>query len=349
MWEIVGNLHLHTDLSDGAASHEAVAAAARQAGLDFIIYTDHNTTRPEKAGWYQELLCLMGQEIHDTRVEPSVSHLLGYMLTDDLQHLADQPQRLIDTIAERGGLSFLAHPLERPGFRPEYRAIPWQHWPVSGYTGLELWNAMSEIKWRLRSLPRGIAGAYLPAWVLTGPFPETLSLWDELLAKGDKIVAIGGADAHGKSYRLGPLNRVIYPYAYLFRAVNTHLLLPEPLARDLKRAGQQIRAALAGGHCFVGCGLDGSPRGFRFTAISGGQKAMMGDSLAWSGSAMLQAVSPRRARIRLLRNGRSIAETTGRALLKHITEPGIYRVEAYRRRWGQWRGWVFTNPIYITP
>jgi len=32
----------------------------------------------------------------------------------------------------------------------------------------------------------------------------------------------------------------------------------------------------------------------------------------------------------------------------HITtEPGSYRLEAYRRYLGKKRGWIFSNPIYV--
>jgi hypothetical protein len=29
------------------------------------------------------------------------------------------------------------------------------------------------------------------------------------------------------------------------------------------------------------------------------------------------------------------------------TEPGVYRVEAWRRFRGRKRGWIFSNPIYV--
>jgi hypothetical protein len=41
-YEYVGNLHTHTNYSDGNGSHEDIALAAIKAGLDFVIVTDHN-------------------------------------------------------------------------------------------------------------------------------------------------------------------------------------------------------------------------------------------------------------------------------------------------------------------
>ena len=37
-----GNLHMHTILSDGTKTHAELARIAGEAGLDFVIITDHN-------------------------------------------------------------------------------------------------------------------------------------------------------------------------------------------------------------------------------------------------------------------------------------------------------------------
>jgi len=351
MPEIVGNMHMHTTTSDGTASHDEVAAAAAQAGLDFIIYTDHNTWVDGWEGWYRdpgsrrEILRLMGQEINDQSLEPEYNHLLCYFVHQDLQPVAAQPQALIDTVLAAGGLCFVAHPLERPGLISDI--YPWLDWNISGYTGLELWNTMTEVKWQLRSLARAILGVFFPQGVLSGPLPETLAKWDALLAGGQKVVAIGNADAHALVYSRGPLSRRVYPYQFLFRAVNTHLLLADPPSRDVDQARRQIHAALKQGHCFVGYDLPGSPRGFTFTAVSGSSRAIMGDTLTLQDTATLVITSPRRAWLRLLKDGRVVAQARGKRLEYQTRAPGVYRVEAYRWFWGWRRGWVFTNPIYI--
>src|SRR5512135_607759 len=38
---IVGAFHVHSVVSDGTGTREEVAAAARRAGLSFVIFTDH--------------------------------------------------------------------------------------------------------------------------------------------------------------------------------------------------------------------------------------------------------------------------------------------------------------------
>jgi hypothetical protein len=353
MPEIIGNLHMHTIASDGTGSHDEVAAAASRAGLDFIVYTDHNIAIEGQEGWFcpgpsrREILRLIGQEINDMQLVPELNHLLCHFVSEDFQHVAGNPQALIDTVEGCGGITFLAHPLERPGLGEARETYPWISWEVSGFTGIEIWNAMTDVKWQLRTRPRAIIGAYLPQLALTSPFPEVLAKWDELLATGQKVVAIGNSDAHAMSFSLGPLHRTVFPYEYLFRTVNTHLLLAEPLAREVGRARQQIFEVLKSGRCFVSYDLLASSRGFSFTGASSGAQAVMGDTLPLQDRATLAVASPHPARLRLLHNGRVVAETNGRELVWETQAPGVYRVEAYRQFWGWQRGWVFTNPIYL--
>ena len=353
MIDVAGNLHLHTTASDGVGTHNFVADAAARAGLDFFIYTDHNIWLDGLEGWYQSpdseraILRLMGQEVNDPQLEPELNHLLCHFVYEDLVDIAANPQDLIDRVNAKQGVCFLAHPLERPGLQAAETIYPWISWEVSGFTGVELWNAMTDVKWQLRSIPRGLVGAYLPKGVLSAPFPEMLAKWDALLATGQKVVAIGNSDAHGMSFSWGPFTRPIYPYEFLFRAINTHLLLDQPLAGDVDQARRQIRDALKAGHCYVCYDLIGAAKGFTFSGRSGSESALMGDNLTLQDSVDLHITSPQPALIRLLKDGQVVTQTHGASLEWHSHEPGVYRVEAYRHYWGRVRGWVFTNPIYV--
>jgi hypothetical protein len=110
--------------------------------------------------------------------------------------------------------------------------------------------------------------------------------------------------------------------------------------------------ALREGCCFEAYDLLGDARGFRFTAKSGDAdrripRAIMGQEIALWGEVSFEVHSPRRANIRLLRNGRMVARSWGRGLRLTASERGVYRVEAYRSFLLRNRGWVFTNPIYV--
>jgi hypothetical protein len=218
---------------------------------------------------------------------------------------------------------------------------------VRGFIGLELWNYMSEFKARLWSRPAAVWAAYCPTWVIYGPSGATLKRWDELLAGGKRVVAIGNADAHGTPFRLGPLRRVVFPYQHLFRCVNTHVLIDRPLSRDLEMDRRRIYAALRAGHCFVGHDRAGSTRGFTFSAYSGRDAFMMGDEFERRGATRYAVHCPAPGTIRLLRNGRVVAQELGRSLNYTSVEPGVYRVEVYRFFRLANRGWIFSNPIYV--
>jgi hypothetical protein len=342
-----GNLHMHTVLSDGTKTHAELARIAGEADLDFIIITDHNVYEPEAEGWLGSTLVLVGEEVHDPQRELQSSHVLCLGIDKDVAEHAAEPQAVVDAVAKQGGQAFLAHPFERDvaEFLPEPN-ISWRDWDVDGYSGIELWNYMSEFKSVLKSKAQALVYSYAPALAIKGPYAETLQKWDELLQERP-VSVFGGSDAHGTVYHLGPLSREVHPYEYLFRCVNTHLLSEVPLDGSLEHDRAVIYRALGAGHGFLGYEQPAAIAGFAFWARSGDLEASMGETLALQGTVELRVSAPGLARLRLLRDGRVLAETHDDhlALLSH--RPGVYRVEAYRRFRGRRRGWIFSNAIYV--
>lgn len=350
MYEYTANFHQHTTASDGVATHNQVVQAGIEAGLNVMIFTDHNVYVPGEEGWHKNTLALMGIEVNDIRQIPEHSHYLCLGVDRDLDHLAGEPQALINAVNACGGVGFIAHPFERPAPLFGEAEIPWQHWQVTGYTGFEIWNYMSEFKSHLTSKPRAMWAALEPDRFISGPFPETLARWDELTAAGQKVVAIGGADVHGLTYTMGPISRVLFPYEYLFRAVRTHLLTREPLSRDVPTAKRQVLDCLRSGHCFVANDLPSGSTGFRFEARTAtGPVGMQGDevSLGSAGSLELSVTVPARAEIQLVRDGQELVRRRAESLSYQISRPGAYRVACYRAHKARWLGWIFSNPIYV--
>jgi hypothetical protein len=352
MDELIINLHMHTFYSDGHASHQEIARAAQRAGLDAVIVTDHNVWVSGPEGYYTDgdrrVLLLVGEEIHDQAREPQKNHLMVFGAGRELATQAYDPQRLLEAVEGANGLAFIAHPVDpaAPAFNePD---ISWVDWGVQGFTGLELWNGMSEFKSHLKTILHAIYYAFSPLEVARGPFPAALRRWDDLLAEGRKVVAIGGSDAHAILARLGPLRKVLFPYEFHFRCINTHLLVPRTLNGDLFEDRRLILEALRQGHAFVGYDLPAPTRGFRFTAQGQDGLAHMGDEVRCGHGVTLQVRLPRRTECRLIKDGKRIKTWTRRENCTYITsEPGVYRVEAYIHFRGRRRGWIFSNPIYI--
>lgn len=346
-YEVVGNLHVHTVYSDGTADHREVARAAARAGLDFVVVTDHNIWVRGVEGYTDGVLLLVGEEVHSVRRYPQVNHLLIYGAEAELAPLAADPQSLIHAIAERGGICFLAHPYEKGSpISPDLEPIPWVDWEVDGYAGLEIWNAMSEFKGLLWGRLAALFYAWFPELGIRGPFPATLRRWDALLRAGRRVTAIGGADAHGHTYHLGPIRRVVFPYDTLFRWVNTHILVEQPLTGDLETDRRLIYDALRTGRTWVGYDRLGATRGFRFHVRSGPAVATMGEEIPRAGALLFEVEAPRPGIIRLIREGRVVARAYGRTLRFTTAEPGAYRVEVWRTFRGRTRGWIFSSPIY---
>jgi hypothetical protein len=360
MHEIVINLHMHTRYSDGTGTHKDIAHAAIRAGLDAVIVTDHNVLVQGLEGYYRvgrgpstplrasRVLLLVGQEVHDQDRDPQKNHLLVFNANRDVSTLADDPQALINGVSEAGGLSFIAHPRDPavPAFKePD---ISWEAWDVRGYTGIELWNGFSEVKTLLHTKLHGLFYAYLPHFIGHHPMRETLQLWDDLLASGERVIAIGGSDAHAMHMHMGPIHRVIFPYDFHFRTVNTHVFIPEPLTGDVPTDKKMIYDALAAGRCFIGYDLPASTCGFTFKGRGLEQSVIMGDEISSKRGVTLQAHLTQAAEIRLIKDGKTIGIwKDSQACAYSATEPGAYRVEVWRNYLGLKRGWIFSNPIYV--
>ena len=353
MHEFVGNLHMHTTLSDGHGTPDEVADAAIQAGLDFIVVTDHNILPTELEGYhyrgFQRVLRLVGQEVHDPDRVPERSHLLIYGIDADMTEYVERPQSLINEVRVRDGLSFLAHPVDCGIPRFDQPDLSWDDWEVDGFTGLEIWNFMTSYKCSIRSLAHAVYYGLFPSRIRRGPEPEALDRWDRMLSEGKRLVAIGNADAHALPYNLGPLRRTIFPYEWLFKAVNTHVLTKQPLSGDLSEDRTRILHALRKGRSFVGYDQPASTRGFMFSAHSEYGNAVMGDRLQYRLGATLQVSTPFPAHIRIVRGGHTVREWSATQHgVQSIREPGPYRVEAaLRRSGGATEPWIYSNPIYI--
>ncbi len=352
MAEIVTNLHMHTTYSDGHATHAQIAKFALQAGLDAVITTDHNVWVSGLDGYHEDkgkrVLLLVGEEIHDPLRQPQKNHMLVFNANRELAPYGADPQKLLDQVQQANGLAFIAHPYDPalPAFHED--DLSWVTWDIKGYTGIELWNGFSELKSIVHGYVDGLYYTFAPEEYPRGPLPETLHLWDKLLAEGRKVVAVGGSDAHALPMRLGPIRRTVFPYLYHFRAVNTHLITPNPLSGNLALDRQMIYQAFRQGHAFIGYDLPASTRGFTFTAAGKSQSALMGDDIALEDGVTLQVRLPFATECRLLKDGQMLKTWKDREYISHIAnQPGVYRVEAYLRFRGRRRGWIFSNPIYI--
>jgi hypothetical protein len=345
-------LHIHTYYSDGNASHQDLAEIAHQAGLDGIITNDHNIWFDGIEGYYGErkkqTMVLVGEEIHDRDLEPPGNHMLVINAQKEMLPYSQEPQRLIDQINRSGGLSFIAHPVEDALVLFGEKDFSWRDWEIDQFTGIELWNQLSEFKSVTTDIFSAVRNALFPKRMSLGPLDRTLALWDDLISThGKPIVAVGGVDAHMLIKKFGLIKIKLYPYLHHFRSVTTHILLPKSFSGKFVDDRNMVVDGLRKGHCFVAYDLPSPTNGFRFSAHNNEGTFIMGDQIKITGGITLQIRLPRREQCRLLKDGKVIKEWSGRDVCTHITtEPGVYRVEVLIPYKGKMRGWIFSNPIY---
>ena len=353
MEEVTTNLHIHTTYSDGTGTHADIAAAAIHAGLDVVITTDHNVLVKENSRYFQKdtkhVLMISGEEVHDRTLQPQKNHLLIFGADRELSNFASDPQYLIQHVVKNKGLCFIAHPFEEAMPLFNETDITWERWDMDGFTGIEIWNGLSEIKTRAKSIAKAGLYAYLPELMAKGPNSQALKKWDELTTSGKKIVAVGGSDAHNLKIHMGPVNRVIFPYEFHFRAINTHLLIPETLKGDTNQDISTVMDAFRLGHAFIGYDLPASTQGFRFTAQGKDQRVIMGDDIFLNNNGVTFQIRLPFANVcRLIKDGEVFKTYQGRDIYtQNITQAGVYRVESTIRFLGEERGWIFSNPIYV--
>lgn len=351
MHEITINLHMHTRYSDGTGTHRTLALSALETNVDILLVSDHNVLVQGVEGYFnnsrKRILLLTGEEVHDQNRIPQHDHMLVFGANAEVATMAHDAQTVINIVKGLKGLTFLAHPVESsmPAFGEA--DISWNNWNVTGFTGLEIWNGFSELK----SISTGkldvLGYGFFPEFIPHGPNVKTLQIWDELTTHGQRIVAIGGSDAHALSIPLGPFHKTIFPYAYHFSTINTHALIPKPLTGEITEDRKLVYSALSSGHCFIGNDLPASTSGFRFSAQNRDHYVIMGDEISISEATTLQCNLPGLGEIRLLRNGVCVFKSLSESMVYSANEPGIYRIEVLKKYLGKLRGWIFSNPIYL--
>jgi hypothetical protein len=345
-YDLTGVIHCHSTYSDGTGTVRQIAAAAVDAGLDYLLLTDHDTLAAAERGeegWYGSTLLLAGVEVSPYRRD----HYLAFGLDRPVDHRGLSPQQICDRVNEAGGFGFLAHPFSKGSerFKRGGQGMPWGNLDCDGYTGIELWSFVTDSAERVNGVRELLSFIAAPGRFLDHPPRRNLEQWDRLCARR-RCVAFGGVDAHQIGIRVrGRVPLRLMAYKRSFRHLRTHLLVDEPLSRDREAGRAAVFGALRSGHAYIAVDSLAPARGFRFWA-EGERVLEMGDEAA-SGDWMLHARAPARARLRLLRDGVELNETIGDRLEHPADTPGVYRVEAYRDAHGRERTWVVSNPIYL--
>jgi len=106
----VGDLHIHSNYSDGKNSVKEIVLAARNVGFDFIAITDHNQVEGSKhAKLLVEKIGLGLLVISGEEISASWGHLLALKIQKQIPHEIT-PQEVCEDAHQQGGYVFASHP-----------------------------------------------------------------------------------------------------------------------------------------------------------------------------------------------------------------------------------------------
>ncbi len=167
-----GDLHTHTEHSDGVWTVRELLQQAAVTGLDFVATTDHNTASQNLVTWQDPTSPVIRIPGMEWTTYSGHANILGLddPLPDWRVNQTEDVIRLTDQLKKAGALVSVNHPYDE--FQPGLR---WD-WGDDGIDLIEVWNG----PWR----PSNQAA---------------LDHWQERLGLGSQVVAIGGSDTHGPS------------------------------------------------------------------------------------------------------------------------------------------------------
>lgn len=161
---------------------------------------------------------------------------------------------------------------------------------------------------------------------------------DRQLARRHPFTPIAGNDAHANIRVFGPLGGTIGSYEEIFLTLSTHVL-----ARELTEAG--LVEAFRAGRTYVSFDIFGEGTGFDFRIADGaGGVHLGGSSLPAADDLLLAVRTPKTGRIRVLRDGVPIHDTSGDTCSLLAPPPGVYRIEVETPNGDPW---LFSSSIRV--
>lgn len=344
-----GAYHIHTARSDGLGDKNEVAFAARRAGLQFVIITDHGdgTRAPDPPAYIDGVLCLDGVEISTDN-----GHYVALDMPQAPYRLGGAGDAVVEDVHRLGGFGIAAHP---DSAKPELR---WTD-GFDAIDGIEWFNLDSE--WRKDSRARlaraGVGYLFRPAAALATLLdrPPTFGLWDRLTTRR-AVVGLAAADAHGGVHKSVVDGREaslwgVPSYEASFRTVTNRVVLDTPLTGDAASDARAIYLAIRTGRVFSAVDAVATPALLDFHVQSRTGVVSMGGSVGAAASSILvaRAPMPPGAVLQLLRGGREVARSMTGDLRYSATVRGAYRVELHvpHAPGDPPVPWVVSNPIYI--
>ncbi|MBM7855996.1 hypothetical protein JOC37_002419 [Desulfohalotomaculum tongense] len=221
----------------------------------------------------------------------------------------------------------------------------WKEWDIPHPFGIELWNYFSQWTNRASGIINLIRAVINPTWCLQEPCAKLMARWDKMAQKR-RVPVIAGVDAHG-GRQLGWIPSILCSYVKQFSTLRTHVLTAKQLTGDEKYDRRLILNALRNGRSYLLNYTAGHAEFFGFMAKYKDKRWHMGDEVNWFKGINLIGKIPRGACAKIIKDGKVIYKTGDSKIDIPAAEPGVYRMEVFRRRGKCLIPWIYTNHIYL--
>ncbi|REG82038.1 CehA/McbA family metallohydrolase domain-containing protein [Algoriphagus antarcticus] len=377
--EYTGVMHVHSYWShDSRGSLKEILKGAKEAGLNFIFFSDHAHSKLDTFprsfhGLFDGILFEAGTESSGEdggmMVNPFKSGVLNWEKPRD---------SVIREIVDQGGLVTYVHSEKD------------HDWDNPDYQAMEIYNIHSDLLDEKGILPfllnHLVMGDTYKDWAYRELYDKQESIlanWDGLNQRR-RIVGVGAVDAHnnlniraqvignGQVEWVGPnaetisirepgfLEKILLhepdemgwswkweldTYFHSFNFVNNHVF-------SEGFTSEEIKESIKKGNSFIAFEGLAKAKGFQFFAQNQAQelKGILGDSIPVEEVWQLSVLSPFPAKYRLIRDGKVIEETKEASyefVFPSVYQKGNYRIEADLWLNDSWVNWIFTNPIYL--
>lgn len=362
LYDYRGVINIHSNVSIGSGTTPQIVAAARAAGLDFLILTDLNIFDRQMPHdvYHGSTLLLNGGKISylDSRFlhySPQ-GNQLGATLGESQVRLADALSQNVN--GNSTDLFVLAHPF-KAGFS-------WTGPFPSGADGMEILNvkSLSNRAWessKVSTLWSFITYPFNPRLAFLRLFSEPteeIAWWDKLGSER-RLVGFAGAEASARAIPWAGYLIKFPSYQRSFEFVSNHVLLRSELTGNPLGDKQKIFQALKNGNFYMSVDLLGDPKGFNAWVEDNGKTHLMGSELRWRKGMILSVRLPQNPtsffEVVIYRDGEREKTYNSISVDHPLTQPGVYRVQVRVSPYlplpdaVRWITWIYSNAFYLRP
>lgn len=330
-----GAIHIHSFYSDGTGGVSQISFAAKRAGLDWIIITDHNNMDIEE-GYFNGVCVIKGEEISPETENHYLALGIKELVSADLT-----PEEYIDEVRGQGGFGFAAHPDEVQNRKNSNTSIRWTDKEIVP-DGIEIWNWFSS--WADNYDEKNFfTNAYAYIFrenLVKSPDKGTIKWWDKLNKDSAKIVpAICGVDAHALPVMFRKFTFKIFSYKYMLGTLTNLIHTKKPLSTDFVKAKKQVLDALKKGNNTI-CR---KRHNLNFYIKNDSVTAYAGEKISLDDKTELIVENSKKYTVKIYCNDKIYFEGKNDIISLAIGKKGKYRVEVYKGKYAL----IYSNPIKV--